>query len=235
MVLDAGLPGMDGLEVCRRLRAVSRVPILMLTARTSEADRVVGLELGADDYVPKPFSPRELAARVKAVLRRSTAAPRADAVAVGDHPEPVAPTKCTSATAVSLSSTQFNLLAFLMENAGVVFSREILAGARLGPRVPRRHAHRGPARRAGARQLGTVRAHRDGPRRRLQGGGSMIIIPTIILTVAMIAIVVLSFVGIRGLGAGSVKGCARTFPTTRRCARRSSLPSPSRCSCSSSS
>ena len=79
VVLDLGLPGMDGLEVCRRIRAGSSLPIIMLTARDEEADRVVGLELGADDYVPKPFSPRELAARVKAVLRRSTASPRADA------------------------------------------------------------------------------------------------------------------------------------------------------------
>jgi len=127
VVLDIGLPGMDGLEVCRRIRAGSSLPIIMLTARDEEADRVVGLELGADDYVPKPFSPRELAARVKAVLRRSTASPRADAVAVGDvtlsrsrHEVRVGDRP------VSLSSTEFNLLAFLMENAGLVFSREIL-------------------------------------------------------------------------------------------------------------
>ena len=127
VVLDLGLPGMDGLEVCRRIRAGSSLPIIMLTARDEEADRVVGLELGADDYVPKPFSPRELAARVKAVLRRSTASPRADAVAVGDvslsrsrHEVRVGDRP------VQLSSTEFNLLAFLMENAGLVFSREVL-------------------------------------------------------------------------------------------------------------
>jgi len=127
VVLDLGLPGMDGLEVCRRIRAGSSLPIIMLTARDEEADRVVGLELGADDYVPKPFSPRELAARVKAVLRRSTASPRADATAVGDvtlsrsrHEVRVGDRP------VQLSSTEFNLLAFLMENAGLVFSREIL-------------------------------------------------------------------------------------------------------------
>ena len=127
VVLDLGLPGMDGLEVCRRIRASSSLPIIMLTARDEEADRVVGLELGADDYVPKPFSPRELAARVKAVLRRSTASPRADAVTVGDvslsrsrHEVRVGDRP------VQLSSTEFNLLAFLMENAGLVFSREIL-------------------------------------------------------------------------------------------------------------
>src|SRR2546427_1621284 len=70
IVLDVGLPGMDGFDVCRQIRARSPVPIIMLTARDEEADRVAGLEVGADDYVPKPFSPRELMARVKAVLRR---------------------------------------------------------------------------------------------------------------------------------------------------------------------
>jgi len=73
VLLDIGLPGMDGFEVCRRMRARSTVPILMLTARDEEADRVVGLEVGADDYLTKPFSPRELAARIKAILRRSEA------------------------------------------------------------------------------------------------------------------------------------------------------------------
>ena len=99
----------------------------MLTARDEEADRVVGLELGADDYVPKPFSPRELAARVKAVLRRSTATPVADELTLGDI------TLSRSRRdvrvrdlPVQLSVTEFNLLAFLMENAGLVFSREVL-------------------------------------------------------------------------------------------------------------
>lgn len=127
VVLDLGLPGMDGLEVCRHIRTASSLPIIMLTARDEETDRVVGLELGADDYVSKPFSPRELAARVKAVLRRSTLSTRADAVAVGEvnlsrsrHEVSV------GERPVSLSSTEFNLLAFLMENAGLVFSREVL-------------------------------------------------------------------------------------------------------------
>ena len=71
VLLDVMMPGMDGLEVCRRIRQTSQVPVIMLTARGDEADRVVGLELGADDYVPKPFSPRELLARLRAVLRRS--------------------------------------------------------------------------------------------------------------------------------------------------------------------
>src|SRR5512135_1696558 len=71
VVLDIGLPGIDGFEVCRRMRAQSKVPIVMLTARDEEPDRVAGFELGADDYVPKPFSPRELSARIKAILRRT--------------------------------------------------------------------------------------------------------------------------------------------------------------------
>jgi DNA-binding response OmpR family regulator len=127
MVLDLGLPGMDGLEVCRRVRAGSSLPIIMLTARDQEADRVAGLELGADDYVPKPFSPRELAARVKAVLRRSTATPRADELEAGDVRLSVARREVLVAGApVPLSATEFNLLAFLMENPGIVFSRETL-------------------------------------------------------------------------------------------------------------
>jgi DNA-binding response OmpR family regulator len=128
MVLDLGLPGMDGLEVCRRVRAGSSLPIIMLTARDQEADRVAGLELGADDYVPKPFSPRELAARVKAVLRRSTATPRAaDDLELGDVRLSVARREVLVAGApVALSATEFNLLAFLMQNPGIVFSREVL-------------------------------------------------------------------------------------------------------------
>ncbi|MEE4276573.1 MAG: response regulator transcription factor [Thermoleophilia bacterium] len=128
VILDIGLPGIDGLEVCRRIRAASRVPIIMLTARDEEADRVAGLELGADDYVPKPFSPRELAARVKAVLRRSEAAPQqTDELTLGDitlsrprHEVHV------GGRPVHLSVTEFRLLAFFMENPGLLFSREAL-------------------------------------------------------------------------------------------------------------
>ena len=125
----------------------------MLTARDEEADRVVGLELGADDYVPKPFSPRELAARVKAVLRRSTAAPRAEELALADvtlsrprHEVHV------GGRPVELTATEFELLAFFMENPGLLFSREVLLDRVWGLDLPRRHAHRGPARRPGARQ-----------------------------------------------------------------------------------
>src|ERR1051326_6257810 len=84
VVLDIGLPGIDGFEVCRQMRAYSKVPIVMLTARDEEPDRVAGLEIGADDYVSKPFSPRELAARVKAILRRAEPAPRENLLALGD-------------------------------------------------------------------------------------------------------------------------------------------------------
>src|SRR2546426_11739301 len=84
VVLDLGLPGIDGFEVCRQMRAHSKVPILMLTARDEEPDRVAGLELGADDYVPKPFSPRELAARVKAILRRAEPSPQESVLNLGD-------------------------------------------------------------------------------------------------------------------------------------------------------
>jgi DNA-binding response OmpR family regulator len=127
VVLDIGLPGIDGLEVCRRIRASSRLPVIMLTARDEEADRVAGLELGADDYVSKPFSPRELAARVKAVLRRVAAPPAEADVQIGDvvlsrarHDVHVA------GEPVALTATEFELVAFLMENPGLLFSREAL-------------------------------------------------------------------------------------------------------------
>src|SRR6266487_11597 len=84
VLLDIGLPGMDGFELCHRLRGNSRIPVIMLTARDEEADRVAGLELGADDYVTKPFSPRELMARVKAVLRRAEPGSRNDFIQLRD-------------------------------------------------------------------------------------------------------------------------------------------------------
>jgi DNA-binding response OmpR family regulator len=127
VVLDIGLPGIDGFEVCRRIRAGSKVPIIMLTARDEEPDRVAGLEIGADDYVAKPFSPRELSARIKAILRRSEQRNednmlsareivlRRDSreVTVGDAP-------------VELTSKEFDLLACFLEHPGIVLSRERL-------------------------------------------------------------------------------------------------------------
>ena len=127
VVLDVGLPGMDGFDVCREVRRRSQVPILMLTARDEEVDRVAGLEVGADDYVTKPFSPRELAARIKAILRRAEPQAPADVltldsvvvdrsareVTVGERP-------------VELTAKEFDLLSCLIENAGLVLTRDQL-------------------------------------------------------------------------------------------------------------
>ncbi len=127
VVLDIGLPGIDGFEVCRLIRARSQVPILMLTARDEEPDRIAGFELGADDYVPKPFSPRELVARVNAILRRSRSSEQSNLLKLGpvevrrDRHEVLA-----EGREVKLTSKEFDLLAFLIENAGIVFSREKL-------------------------------------------------------------------------------------------------------------
>ena len=131
VVLDLMLPGMDGWEICRRVRAESDVPIIMLTARDDDIDKIVGLELGADDYLTKPFNPRELVARIKAILRRSgrpvetrdggahiairnlTIYPERRQVRVDNH-------------SVNLRMKEFDLLLTLAENPGVVFSREKL-------------------------------------------------------------------------------------------------------------
>jgi DNA-binding response OmpR family regulator len=127
VLLDIALPDIDGLEVCRRIRRQSSVPIIMLTARDAEADRVAGLELGADDYVPKPFSFRELVARVKAVLRRTEQQPSAETLVVGDvvvHRG--AREVVVDGESVELRGREFDLLAYLIENRGLVLSREQL-------------------------------------------------------------------------------------------------------------
>jgi len=131
-VLDIALPEMAGTEVCRRLReAGDWTPVLFLTARDDEVDRIVGLELGADDYVTKPFSPRELVARVRAVLRR-TAGPQGAQRPRTVGPVTLDPARRTVAVAgqpVRLTSTEFDLLAHLMNRPGRVFTREeLLAG-----------------------------------------------------------------------------------------------------------
>lgn len=127
VVLDIGLPGMDGFEVCRRLRARSTVPIVMLTARDEEPDRVAGLELGADDYVPKPFSPRELVARIRAVLRRSEPSLRERRLELGDVVVDVEGREVTVAgRPVELTAKEFDLLAYFLETPGVVHSRDRL-------------------------------------------------------------------------------------------------------------
>jgi two-component system alkaline phosphatase synthesis response regulator PhoP len=136
VILDIGLPGIDGFEVCRRIGG--RVPVIMLTARDEEPDRVAGLELGADDYVSKPFSPRELTARVKAVLRRSSKPASADDVStlgpvtlargarevrIGDRE-------------IDLTQREFDLLEYLLRNAGQVVTRDELLEAVWGFVLP---------------------------------------------------------------------------------------------------
>ncbi len=127
VVLDVGLPGIDGFEVCRRIRARGETPVIMLTARDEEVDRVLGLELGADDYVPKPFSPRELVARVKAVLRRTQPRPPSDTLALGGVELRRGAREATSSgAALDLTMKEFDLLACFLEHAGLVLTREQL-------------------------------------------------------------------------------------------------------------
>jgi DNA-binding response OmpR family regulator len=127
VLLDVGLPDMDGFDVCRSIRARSRVPILMLTARDEEPDRVSGLELGADDYVTKPFSPRELLARVKAVLRRAETWLDEPELVHGDVVVRVDARETTVAgEPVELTSKEFDLLSILLGNPNVVLTRELL-------------------------------------------------------------------------------------------------------------
>jgi len=130
VILDLMLPGLDGLEVCRRLRQSSRVPILMLTARGEETDRIVGLEVGADDYLPKPFNARELLARIRAILRRSDADDGGDDRAVL-RVGPLGINNGTRVvtlrgTEVDLTTAEFELLYALARNAGRVLSRDQL-------------------------------------------------------------------------------------------------------------
>jgi DNA-binding response OmpR family regulator len=133
VVLDIGLPDIDGFEVCRRIRTRSTVPVLFLTARDGEIDRILGLELGADDYVTKPFSPREIVARVKAILRRGQPEPKADAtvVAIGDdYAVDLArrEVRCRD-EAVPLATREFDLIAHLARNQGIALSRQQLLDA----------------------------------------------------------------------------------------------------------
>ncbi len=125
VVLDLNLPGMDGLDVCRALRRDSGVPIIMLTARVEETDRLIGLELGADDYITKPFSPRELVARVRAVLRRARGDLQAPyLIRAGDLEIDLAGHRVTrNGEALELSRTEFNLLSVLAQHQGQAFSR----------------------------------------------------------------------------------------------------------------
>ncbi len=182
ILLDVMLPGLDGFEVCRILRRETAVPILMLTARASETDRVVGLEVGADDYLTKPFSMRELLARVKALLRRV----RLDREVSGQEGAPPA-----SATLVfddltldldrheaylkgiplRLKPKEFELLLFLARHRGMALSRDLDPRARVGLGVCRRHPHGGCSRSLAARkdraQSGRAASHCHGSRGRL--------------------------------------------------------------------
>ena len=133
IVLDLGLPGLDGLDVARQLRQSSRVPVIILTARGDEVDRIIGLELGADDYLVKPFSPRELVARVRAVLRRVDE----HDTTVGDEPlvrgdltvDPARRRATVAGRPVELTPTEFDLLAHLARQPGRVFTRAQLLTA----------------------------------------------------------------------------------------------------------
>lgn len=134
VLLDVMLPGADGFEICKQVRSRSLVPVIMLTARGDDADRIVGLELGADDYVPKPFNPRELLARIRAVVRRSTVAKRdlleRERVVVGDLVLDVGQHKVfLGGVEVALTGFEFRLLLGLARRAGEAVGREELAAA----------------------------------------------------------------------------------------------------------
>jgi len=127
IILDLMLPDMDGLDVCRKIRAEAATPILMLTARGDAMDRIIGLEIGADDYLPKPFEPRELLARLRAILRRSKAGGRADVLRFGRlEIDRGAREVRLDGTVKLITSHQFALLLALAEHAGRVMSREAL-------------------------------------------------------------------------------------------------------------
>ena len=140
VIVDLMLPGIDGLEVCRRLRTDTRsaaIPIIMLTAKSSESDRVVGLELGADDYVTKPFSPRELAARIKAVLRRtSSQTPTSTVIRHGELTIDMTRREVScGGKSVAVTASEFRLLHFLADHPGQVFSRSELIDGALGREI----------------------------------------------------------------------------------------------------
>jgi DNA-binding response OmpR family regulator len=138
VVLDVMLPGMNGFDVLRRIRSTSRIPVLLLTARGEDVDRIVGLEIGADDYLPKPFNPRELVARIRAILRRTQAGSGEkgidgqipEVVQVGDiELDPATRIVRQNGKLVELTSVEFNLLHVLLREAGRVVTREHLVDA----------------------------------------------------------------------------------------------------------
>ncbi len=133
IILDVMLPGLTGFEVLRKLRETSSVPVLMLTARGEDVDRIVGLEMGADDYLPKPFNPRELAARMRAVLRRASSEPETrDRLGVDDVIVDLGTRSvCVADLEISLTGVEFSLLEALIRSAGNVVSRDDLSRAAL--------------------------------------------------------------------------------------------------------
>jgi len=138
VVLDVMMPRLNGIEALRRIRVASSVPVLMLTAKGDDVDRIVGLELGADDYLPKPFNPRELVARLRAILRRGVSASENTPVNAG--PLVIRPGERTAdwrGEALDLTSTEFNLLEILARHAGHVVSKADLAEQALGRRLTR--------------------------------------------------------------------------------------------------
>ena len=169
VVLDLMLPGMDGWDVCRMLRRESDVPIIMLTARVEETDRLIGLELGADDYVVKPFSPREVVARVRAVLRRvqGPRPPEAESLAVGSlRLDATRHTVSMDGRSVDLTPSEFEILRTLMHEPGRVFTRLQLLEAATG------EAYEGYER--------TIDTHIKNMRRKIEPDSSS---PTYLLTV----------------------------------------------------
>jgi DNA-binding response OmpR family regulator len=125
VVLDVGLPDIDGLEVCKRIRGSSQIPVIFLTARDGEIDRILGLELGGDDYLTKPFSPAELVARVKAVLRRTDGAPAPEVVQAGDATIDTGRREVrVGDTVIDVTTKEFDLLRYLAERPGLALSRQ---------------------------------------------------------------------------------------------------------------
>jgi two-component system, OmpR family, response regulator len=133
IVLDIGMPEMDGLEVCRQIRKTAETPILFLSARDEEIDRILGLEIGGDDYLTKPFSPRELVARVNAILRRTRNTPAAPETRTfergGLKIDPDAHTATFGDRPVPLTALEFSILRTLLARPGLVFTRELILGA----------------------------------------------------------------------------------------------------------
>lgn len=129
VILDIMMPKTDGIKVCQEIRKTSQVPVVMLTALNDEIDRILGLEIGADDYVGKPFSPRELVARIKAILRRTTSLPSSEKIVI-DYPGITINLLTRMVTAhgqeIYLTPKEFDLLALMARNAGRVFTRELL-------------------------------------------------------------------------------------------------------------